>query len=115
MNENLALIIIIAFAVVAIIAFALMEKLDSAIAGTIFIIAAIGLFVTYAIYLAQEHDRNMAEVQNQIDTYWNDIDTKAETYKILLDGKEVDKDDIDIHLYSISVNDEKQTIYITNK
>lgn len=115
MNENLALIIIIAFAVVTIIALALMEKLDSIIADIIFIIAVIGLFVTSAIYLVQERDRNIAEVQNQIDTYWNDIDTKAETYKIMLDGREVDKDDIDIHLYSISVNYEKQTIYITNK
>ena len=115
MNENLALIIIIAFAVVAIIAFALMEKLDSTIAGTIFLIAAIGLFVTYAIYSAQEHDRNMAKVQNQIDTYWNDVYTKAETYKIMLDGREVDKDSINIRMYSVTVDDEKETIYITHK
>ena len=72
------------------------------------------VFVSLISYKDAQSEKELEVMQNKTDAYWSDIDAKAETYKILLDGKEVDKDSIDIHLYSISVNDEKQTMYITN-
>ena len=36
-------------------------------------------------------------------------------YTIYLDGNEVDPDKIDLHLYRISYDDEKEAIYITSK
>ena len=116
MNDYLTLIICIICIIAVIVAqiFRFKGKIDGEITLIIVWIVIMAMFVSLILYKDARSEKELEAMQHETDAYWNDIDTKAETYKILLDGKEVDKDSIDIHLYSISVNDEKQTIYITN-
>lgn len=62
----------------------------------------------------KERERKREEREKQ-EKEKEELNKKFETYKIMIDGTEVDIDDIDISLYNYNVNDKKETIYMTGK
>ena len=60
----------------------------------------------------QEAQKLLEERQKQEEGIFN---KKLETYKFMIDGREVDREDIDISLYNLVINDEKETIFMTGK
>ena len=60
----------------------------------------------------QEAQKILEEKQKQEEEVFN---KKLKTYKFMIDGREVDREDIDISLYNLVINDEKETIFMTGK
>ena len=60
----------------------------------------------------QEAQKLLEGRQKQEEEVFN---KKLETYKFMIDGREVDREDIDISLYNLVINDEKETIFMTGK
>jgi hypothetical protein len=109
----LSLIMLIVF--VAYIVYSLYHtEINGMTAGSIMGILLITMILAggFSVY-TEELERERETAKNE--EYWNSINEKAETYRIMLDGVEVKREDVDLTLYRVTYDDETKTIFMTKK
>ena len=72
------------------------------------------IMATSAEQLRYEMEQEeLTEKQQQKEA--EEFNKKLETYKYMIDGQEVNKDDISLDLYNFVIDDEKEIIFMTGK